>query len=60
MRTLESHSSLLFLASEKSKIEDGLHNHLDKLLKVNFSPKSLFLAFREDLESLLELLCGMD
>ena len=59
MRTLESHSRLLFLASEKSGIE-GLYldNHLEKLLEGSFSPKSLFVAFRNDIESLLETLLG--
>ena len=57
MRTLESHSRLLFLASEKSGIE-GLYldNHLEKLLEDNFSPKSLFLTFKKDMENLLEVL----
>jgi hypothetical protein len=33
-----------------------LNNHLEKLLESSFSPKSLFLAFRKDIENLLELL----
>jgi len=31
-------------------------DHLEKLLEGKFSPKSLFLAFRNDTESLLEML----
>jgi hypothetical protein len=31
-------------------------NHLKKLLEDSFLSKSLFLSFRKDLESLLELL----
>jgi hypothetical protein len=50
MRTLESHSHLLFLASEKSRIED------DYMLEGSFSPKPLCLAFRKNMESLLEML----
>jgi hypothetical protein len=60
MRTLESYSRLLFLASKKSRIEDGyiLDNHLEKLLdwRVVFSLKSLFLTFRKDMEKLLGVL----
>ena len=57
MPTLESHSRLLFLASEKPGIE-GLYldDHLEKLLEDNFSPKFLFLTFKKDMESLLEML----
>jgi hypothetical protein len=33
-----------------------LNNHLEKLLESSFSPKSLFLTFRKDIEILLELL----
>ena len=57
MRTLESHSRLLFLASEKSRIEDDhLDNHLEKLLYGSFSPKYLFIAFRKDMKNPLEML----
>ena len=54
MHTLESHSRLLFLASEKTRNRRRLYlnNHLEKLLEGNFSPKSLFLVFRKDIESL--------
>ena len=31
-------------------------NHLDKLLEDSFSQKSLFLVFRKEIESLLEML----
>jgi hypothetical protein len=44
MRTLESHFRLY------------LDNHLEKLLDDSFVPKSLFLTFRKDMKSLLEML----
>jgi hypothetical protein len=58
MHTLESHSRLLFLDSEKFRIEDGyfLDDHLEKLLEDNFLAKSLLLAFMKDTKSLLEML----
>ena len=58
MQTLESHSSLLFLASEKSKIKDGYiwDDHLEKFLVGSFALKSLLLTFRKDMKSLLEML----
>jgi len=33
-----------------------LDDHLEKLLEGNFSSKSLFLAFRKNIKSLLEML----
>jgi hypothetical protein len=102
MCILESHSRLLFLASEKFGIEDDygpvhsayntsfsacffsrnsifpsqqisqqcffsrlistaerplyLNDHLEKLLEGSFSPKFLFLVFKKNMESLLEML----
>jgi hypothetical protein len=52
MRTLESYSRLLFCDSEKFRIEDDY-------IWIAFREAvggSLFLAFRKDMESLLEML----
>jgi hypothetical protein len=37
-----------------------LDNHLEKLLQGSFSPKSLFLAFRKDMERLGDALMERD
>ena len=58
MRNLESYSHLLYLASEKSRIDNDYIwiTILEKLLEDTFSPKLLFLAFRKNIQSLLEIL----
>jgi hypothetical protein len=58
MRTLKSHSRLLFLASKKIRNRRWLYldDHLEKLLESGFLPKPLFLAFSKNMESLLEML----
>jgi hypothetical protein len=57
MLTLDSHSSSIF---EQKKIRNRrwlyLDDHLDKLLEVFFLKKSLFLPFRKNIKSILELL----
>jgi hypothetical protein len=37
----------------------NLDDHLDKLLESSFSPKPIFLAFKKDMKSLLEMLLEM-
>jgi hypothetical protein len=58
MRTLESHSCLLYLTREKFRNRRCLYldDHLDKLLDVIFVTKIFFLPFRKNIENPLEML----